>query len=217
MTTESGHGAGGNGDPGGPLPRLSESPTTGGEPSRDERSTGGHRAGDGDRGAGEAAAPTGPGRRQTVVLRYLLGRLAIDHLRRLTVWTPAVPVLGAVLLLFRPRWVGLAVLALGVLLVAARVAAVRQLDRLSLPHRFRPVEDDLRDAVEAGKANLRVELRRVGLPSRSWHVPVFALRLARGTGREAARGRLRDVDLDLVLPRAQLERALRVLDEASRS
>lgn len=196
VTTGSGQGAGDEGDLSGSVPETVQSPATGGDRSDLE--------------------PAHPGRRNTVVLRYLLGRLAIDHVRRLTVWTPAVPVLGAALLLVRPRWAGIAVLALGVLLLGVRAGAVRLLLRLSLPHRFRPVEDELRAAVEAGKANLRVELRRVGLPSRSWHVPVFALRLARGTGRAEARGRLRDVDVDLVLPRAQLDRALRVLDEASR-
>jgi hypothetical protein len=155
----------------------------------------------------------GPGQRKIVVLRYLLGRLAIDHVRRLTVWTLLVPVVGAVLLLaLHPRWIGVLVLVLGVLLIAARVVAVRMLGRLSLSDPFRPVEDELRAAVEAGKANLGVELRRIGLPSRPWHVPLFALRLSRGTNRDRTRARLRDVDVDLVLPRDQLERALRVLD-----
>jgi hypothetical protein len=160
-------------------------------------------------------ADHGAARRNTVILRYLLGRLAIDHVRRLTRWTPAVLVIGAILLVVRPRWIGFAVIAVGVLLVAARVGAVLLLERLSLPPRFRSVENGLRDAVEAGKANLRVELRGVGLPSRSWHVPVYALRLARGAGRMRARSRLRQVDMDRVLPRAQVERALRALDEAS--
>jgi hypothetical protein len=205
----------------------------GGDGSRTARANGGaaHRAGDktevalpagGDLVArvaaddADVAPPTsGVTRRTTIVLRYLLGRLAVDHLRRLTRWAWLVPVLGLFLLLVRPRWIGMAVFVLGVLLLGARAVAAIVLDRLSLAHRFRSCEHDLRSAVEAGKASLRVELRRAGLPSRSWHLPVFALRLARGSARADTRSRLRRVDIDRVLPRAQLDRALRALDDAT--
>lgn len=162
---------------------------------------------------GEAEGSTA--RRITVVLRYLLGRLAIDHVRRLTVWAWLVPVLGLLLLIVLPRLVALAVVLLGAVLVLARTAMVRLLQRLSLAGRFRPVEEELRDAVEAGKANLRGELRRVGLPSRSWRLPLYVVRLARGSSRSLARSSLREVEVHRVLPQAQVERALRVLDEAT--
>jgi hypothetical protein len=197
------------------VPPFTIAARTGGDPPESGR----HRARDSgarDSGARDDRAPRDPRRRSTVILRYLLGRLAIDHARRLTVWVPAVPVAGSVLLLVQPRWIGGVLLGLGVLLVGGRVGLVRLLRRISLPRQFRPVETALRDAVEAGKANLRVELRRAGLPSRSWQVPVYVLRLARGTGRATTRARLRDVDVDLVLPRAQLDRAARALDEAGR-
>jgi hypothetical protein len=205
----------------------------GGDGSRTARANGGaaHRAGDMTEVAlpaggelvaraavddADVAPPTsGVTRRTTIVLRYLLGRLAVDHLRRLTRWAWLVPVLGLFLLLVRPRWIGMAVFVLGVLLLGARAVAAIALDRLSLAHRFRSSEHDLRSAVEAGKASLRVELRRAGLPSRSWHLPVFALRLARGSARADTRSRLRQVDVDRVLPRAQLDRALRALDDAT--
>jgi hypothetical protein len=173
-------------------------------------------------GATGAAPPAGPdparagaGRRTTVVLRYLLGRLAVDHFRRVTRWVWLVPVLGAVLLLVRPRWIGLGVIGLGLLLFCTRMTLVAVVRRVSLARRFRPVEDDLCSAVEAGKASLRVELRSVGLPSRSWRLALFATRLARGSARADLRSRLRRVDVDRVLPRAQLERALRLLDDAT--
>jgi len=105
------------------------------------------------------------GRRTTVILRYLLGVLAIDHVRSLSRWAFALPVVGLVLLVVRPRWIGLAVIVLGVLLIVGRIVAVRMISRHTLPRRYRPVEDELRAAVEAGKANLRGELRRVGMPT----------------------------------------------------
>ena len=53
------------------------------------------------------------GRRTTVILRYLLGLLAVDHVRSLGRWAFALPPVGLVLLLVRPRWIGLAVIVLG--------------------------------------------------------------------------------------------------------
>jgi len=155
------------------------------------------------------------GRRTSTILRYLLGLLAVEHVRKLTRWVFAVPVAGALLLLVHPRWIGVAVLVLAALLLAARVGAVRLLSRLSLGRRFRPVEDELRAAVEAGKANLRGELRRAGLPSTPWAIPLSVVRLARGGDRAQSRSRLLDIGIDRVLPRAQLDRALRILDEAA--
>lgn len=154
------------------------------------------------------------GRRHTTILRYLLGLIAVDHVRTLTRWTFAVPVVGLLLLLVRPRWIGAAVLVLGVLLVIGRVLAVRLIARRSLARRYRPVEDELRAAVEAGKANLRSELDRVGLPTSKWTLPAAALRMDRGSDRSVARGKLREVEIHRILPEAQLQRALRVLDEA---
>ena len=164
----------------------------------------------------EAAPPPGAGRRTTVVLRYLLGRLAVDHFHRVTRWVWLVPVVGLALLLVHPRWIGLAVVGVGLLLILARRVMVAVVRRVSLARRFRPVEDELCSAVEAGKANLRVELRSAGLPSRPWGLALFATRLARGSARADLRSRLRQVDVDRVLPRAQLERALRLLGNTDR-
>ena len=155
------------------------------------------------------------GRRTTIVLRYLLGRLAVEQLRRRTWWVWLVPVLGGLLTLIRPRWIGLAVVVLGLLLIAVRTVGLMVLERLSLPRRYRNVEEELRSAIEAGKTSLRVELRAVGLPSQTWQILLFALRLARRSTRADARSRFRQVDVDRVLPRAQLERALRLLDDAA--
>lgn len=154
------------------------------------------------------------GRRTTVILRYLLGLLAVDHVRSLSRWAFALPLVGLVLLVVRPRWIGLAVIVLGVLLIIGRIVAVRMISRHTLPRRYRPVEDELRAAVEAGKANLRGELRRVGMPTSGLALTRSVVRLGSSDSRRTARSRLRDIEIDRVLPRAQLDRALRVLDEA---
>jgi hypothetical protein len=154
------------------------------------------------------------GRRTTVILRYLLGLLAVDHVRSLARWAFALPPVGLILLLVRPRWIGLAVIVLGVLLIIGRFVAVRLISRHTLPRRYRPVEEELRAAVEAGKANLRGELRRVGMPSSALALIRSVVRLGSSDSRSTAQSRLRDIEIDRVLPRAQLDRALRVLDEA---
>jgi hypothetical protein len=154
------------------------------------------------------------GRRTTVILRYLLGLLAVDHVRSLSRWAFALPLVGLVLLVVRPRWIGLAVIVLGVLLIVGRIVAVRMISRRTLPRRYRPVEDELRAAVEAGKANLRGELRRVGMPTSALALTRSVVRLGSSDSRRTSRSRLRDIEIDRVLPRAQLDRALRVLDEA---
>jgi hypothetical protein len=154
------------------------------------------------------------GRRTTVILRYLLGLLAVDHVRSLARWAFVLPPVGLILLLVRPRWIGLAVIVLGVLLIIGRFVAVRLISRHTLPRRYRPVEDELRAAVEAGKANLRGELRRVGMPSSALALTRSVVRLGSSDSRSTTRSRLRDIEIDRVLPRAQLDRALRVLDEA---
>ena len=155
------------------------------------------------------------GRRNTTILRYLLGLLAVDHVRALTRWAFAVPVVGLVLLLIKPRWIGMAVFVLGVLLIVGRLVAVKLIERRTLPRRYRPVEAALRAAGEAGKANLRGELRRGGMPSSALAIPRSVVRLGSSDSRSDDRSRLRDIEIDRVLPRAQLDRALRVLDGAT--
>jgi hypothetical protein len=169
----------------------------------------------GDTGTWKVRGGADGGRRNTTILRYLLGLLAVDHVRALTRWAFAVPFVGLVLLLIKPRWIGLAVVVLGLLLIVGRLVAVRLIERRTLPRRYRPVEDDLRAAVEAGKANLRGELRRVGMPSSALALSRSAVRSGSSDSRRGDRSKLRDIEIDRVLPRAQLDRALRVLDGAT--
>ena len=93
------------------------------------------------------------------------------------------PLVGLILLVVRPRWIGLAVIVLGVLLIVGRIVAVRMISRHTLPRRYRPVEDELRAAVEAGKANLRGELRRVGMPSSALALTRSVVRLGSSDSR----------------------------------
>jgi hypothetical protein len=155
------------------------------------------------------------GRRHTTILRYLLGLLAVDHVRTVSRFVFVVPVIGLLLLIVAPVWLALAVVVLGVLLVLGRSMAVRMIASRSLPRRYRTVEDDLRAAVEAGKANLRHELDRVGVPTGKLGLPLAVLKMTRGSDRSLSQGKLREVEIHRILPEAQLQRALRALDEGA--
>ena len=52
------------------------------------------------------------------------------------------------------------------------------------------------------------------MPSSALGLTRSVVQLGTSDSRRSARARLRDIDIDRVLPRAQLDRALRVLDEA---
>ncbi|HEY9391374.1 MAG TPA: hypothetical protein VIR27_16615 [Mycobacteriales bacterium] len=152
-----------------------------------------------------------------VVVRFLVGRTAIDQLNRVfrLVWPVALA--GLVTVFVGPPWIGLGLLGLSLLLAVTRVVAVWAVDRIALTRTYRAVQDDLASAVEAGKANVRRELERVGLPSSRWRMPMFVMRLGRrsGAGRDEARTRLEHVNLEHVLPRAQIDRAMSILDRVS--
>lgn len=147
-----------------------------------------------------------------VVVRFLVGRTAVDQLKRMfrSVWLVALA--GLVMVLVGPRWIGAGLLCLIPVLAMARAVAIRTVDRVALTRNYRDVRDDLASAVEAGKANVRRELERVGLPSARWRMPMFAMRLARRSDRDDARIRLEHVNLEQVLPRVQIDRAMRILN-----
>ncbi|HEY9476377.1 MAG TPA: hypothetical protein VIS06_21315 [Mycobacteriales bacterium] len=149
-----------------------------------------------------------------VVVRFLVGRTAIDQLNRMSRLVWPVAVAGLVTVFVGPPWIGVGLLALSLLSVVAWILAVWVVDRIALTRTYRGVQDDLASAVEAGKANVRRELERVGLPSSRWRMPMFVMRLGRrsGAGRDEARTRLEHVNLEQVLPRAQIDRAMSILD-----
>lgn len=147
-----------------------------------------------------------------VVVRYLVGRTAIDQLKRISALGWLIAAVGLGLLIIGPRIVGVALLVLAALVACARFTLVRVIDRMSLARQYRPIESEFSGAVEAGKANIRRELERVGLPSTRWRMPMFLVRLARRSGRDEVLGRLSQIDLSQVLPQVQIDRAFRLLD-----
>lgn len=94
--------------------------------------------------------------------------------------------------------VGLAVLGTRALLraVLRRVSAVDQVG---------PLEARLRALVADTRADVLAELRRLGLPGRTWTLPLLALRLARRSKRQETLDRLRGFQVDRVVPEARVD------------
>jgi hypothetical protein len=94
------------------------------------------------------------------------------------------------------------ILALLVLVVRAALRAI--LRRLTATDRYGPIEERLRALVSDTKGDVLKELRRVGLPSHTWTLPLLAFRLV-GRRRKATLARLRGFNIDHAVPKARLD------------
>jgi hypothetical protein len=121
----------------------------------------------------------------------LLGALLFGAVAALVGWTG--PTWGAVLL-------GLS--AVGLLLMRVLLDAV--LRRLTADRRLGALRQELRSLVAATRGDVRRELRRIGVPSRPWTMPLLAWRLA-GRRREETFSRLRQFEVNRVVPPARLD------------
>ena len=96
----------------------------------------------------------------------------------------------------------LVVFALLVLLVRGVLRFI--LRRLTEVDRYGSVETRLRELVADTRADVRRELRRLGLPSRTLTLPALAFRLV-GKRRAETLDRLRGFDIDRTVPKARLD------------
>jgi hypothetical protein len=138
--------------------------------------------------------------------RYLVGRAIAESLTR-TLLLAAAVLLGLAALCYWGAHVTvaavlLALVGFGVLLLRTGLRAV--LFRLTAVDRYGPVEGRLRQLVRDTRADVRRELRRVGLPSHTATLPLLAIRLA-GKRRKATLARLREFRVDRVVPQARLD------------
>lgn len=135
--------------------------------------------------------------------RFLVGRAVGESLGR-GLALIGVCGLAAAVLLWWQHWVLaaalLALVALGVLLMRALLLAV--LRRLTaLPGTSARLKAVVRDT----RRDVLRELRRLGLPGRTWTLPALALRLLRGTRRDETLQRLRGFDVERAVPAARLD------------
>ena len=138
--------------------------------------------------------------------RYLVGRALGDYVSRgLLIIALVIAALAALVYWLGPMWLAvlIGVFALSVLLFRWLLSAV--LRRFTGAHLFGPAEQRMRALVADTRGDVRTELRRIGVPSRTFTLPLLALRLARRKRRQDTLDRLRRFDADRVVPAARLD------------
>lgn len=151
--------------------------------------------------------------------RYLLGRVIGEFVSgALLVVVIALAAFAIAMYFVSPTWLAVLIglLALAVLVVRVLFAAV--LRRFSGAAMFGPVEARMRPLVSDTRADVRRELRRLGLPSRVWTMPLLAWRLRRRRRADTLR-RFREFDAARVVPDSRVDELhllVRSLDLPSR-
>jgi hypothetical protein len=140
---------------------------------------------------------------QWALARYLVGRAVAESVGT-ALWLVASTLLVGAGLLWWQHWPGLGavliVLALCLLLMRAVLLAV--LRRLTALPDAGP---RVRVLVRQTRGDVLRELRRLGLPGRSWTLPLLAWRLIRTRHRRATFERLRGFDVDRAVPAGRLD------------
>ncbi|MEP6599724.1 MAG: hypothetical protein ABJB98_09810 [Actinomycetota bacterium] len=148
--------------------------------------------------------PGSPGS-QYLLGRYLIGRVLGEYVTAtLLVVGLATVALAIGMYFLAPTWIAVLVglVAIAVLVLRALFAAV--LRRFSGAAVFGPVEDRMRPILADTRSDVRGELRRVGLPSRAWSMPLFAWRLRRRRRADTLR-RIGQFDAARVVPPARVD------------
>jgi hypothetical protein len=156
-----------------------------------------------DVGAFEQGSPAS----RWALARYLVGRAVLESVSR-SLFVVALLVLAlAVVVQVTVHWTFFAVLigivGFGVLGFRALLRAV--LSRLMAAGQVAPLEQRLRALVADTRSDVRRELRRIGLPSHTWTLPLFAFRLLSRKRRPDTVARLRTFDVDNVVPRTRID------------
>lgn len=161
-----------------------------------------------DVGAFEQGSPVS----RWALARYLVGRALGESIGR------SLLIVGLVVLVLAGlvEWLGstfwsivIAVVALAVLAMRAVLRAVlRRLttaNTVGMAGTAGTVEVRLQALVADTRPDVLAELRRVGLPGRTWSLPFLALRFLGRRRRRRALTKLRSFDVDRVVPKARLD------------
>ena len=153
---------------------------------------------------------------QWALARYLVGRSIGASLSR-TLLALAVLLLAVAALLY---WVAhttfgaLVVAVIGLMVLALRAVLRWVLNKITAAGHYGPLEARLCDLVSETRGDILAELRRVGLPGRSWTLPLLAVRLVRPTTRRATLERLTRFDVDRAVTPARVDELHHVLRAA---
>jgi hypothetical protein len=153
---------------------------------------------------------------QWALARYLVGR-AIGTSLSLSLLILAVAVFALAAVVQRTThatfWTVLIVIV-GLLVLAFRGVVRWVLRRLTAADHYGPLEDRLRALVGETRGDILAELRRVGLPGRTWTLPLLAIRLVRPRRRRQTLERLRSFDVDRAVTPARVDELHHILRAA---
>jgi hypothetical protein len=155
-----------------------------------------------DVGAFEQGSPVS----RWALARYLVGRAIGESIGRSLLVVALLFLILAALV----EWAGstfwsivIALIALAVLGLRAIMRAV--LRRLTAVDRVAPLEARMRALVADTRSDVLAELRRIGLPGRTWTLPLLVLRLLGRQRRRRTLARLRTFELERVVPKARVD------------
>lgn len=171
----------------------------------------GPRVGDGAQGPADAVDVgefrQGSPLSQWALARYLIGRAVAESMGLALLLLAGIMVVLAVIaaaVLHSALLAGVfAILAVGDLMLRWLLLAL--LRRVTGLTEFAPVADRMRVLVRDTRGDVLRELRRIGLPGRTITLPLLALRLVSAARRDQTVARLREFDVDRVVPRARLD------------
>jgi hypothetical protein len=155
---------------------------------------------------------------QAVLRRYLLTRAIGASIVRTLYWLGICVLIVAVLLWFAGiKWLAvlIGIAAVFVLLFRAMLSAIQR--RISGIDDMGSVAGRMEQLVGQTRKGLRVELRRLGLPSAPWGPALIGLRLVRPVKRAETVRKLAGFDLTQVVPSATLDELHLLLRSAQRS
>jgi hypothetical protein len=144
---------------------------------------------------------------QWALSRYLVGRAITESMGR------ALLVAGVVLIIVSALlWWGLDSALLGVLLLIVafgvllmRTVLLAIVRRLTGFGQYQPIEERMKALVDDTRSDVLGELRRIGLPGRTWTLPLLAIRFLGRKRRRDTVERLRRFEVERAVPRARLD------------
>lgn len=137
--------------------------------------------------------------------RYLLGRVIGEFVSgALLIIAIAIAAFAVAMYFVSPTWLAVLIGLVAVAVLAVRVLFAAVLRRFSGAALFGPVEDRMRPLVSDTRSDVQRELRRLGLPSRVWTMPLLAWRLRRHRRADTLR-RFRDFDAARVVPASRVD------------
>ena len=148
--------------------------------------------------------------------RYLVGRSIAGYVdRALYFLAVVILLLGALSWWQVSPWLGVPLILIGLAALAVRAVVGAIVRALTGAGQLGSSENRLQALVADTGADVRRELRRIGLPSRRWTMPLLALRLT-GKRRAQTLQKLREFRADNVVPSARVDELHMLLRQSGR-